>query len=134
MRARPREDGDVTNQTLAGAIRARIDDGYEGNQAAFARATGLGPAYVNHLIKGKVSIPSPEYRDVLARELGVRRIDLLVLSGAVTPDEASEIAAPGEAISPEERRLLRAWRAATPASRRSLLLVAEEMATLSGGG
>ena len=118
--------------TLAEALRRRIDDGYEGSQAAFSRATGLGPAYVNHLVKGKVAIPSPEYREVLARELGVRRVDLLVMSGAITPDEAAEITLPPDAISPEERRLLAAYRGATPASRRSLLLVAEEMATLSG--
>lgn len=116
---------------LSAAVRQRIDSAYEGSQAAFARATGLSPAYVNHMIKGKISVPSAEYRGVLARELGIRRIDLLVMAGAITEEEASEIAAPDVTLTPEERRLLRAFRGASPQSRRSVLLVVEEMATLS---
>lgn len=73
---------------LADLLRRRIASAYGGNQAAFARATQLTPQTVNAIVHGKVALPETiEYRRRLARELGVRHVDLFVLAGELGAEE-----------------------------------------------
>ena len=117
------------SDTLATLLEERIRTRYEGRQAAFARATGLSAAYVNHIVQGKIGHPRPEVRRMLASELGMRHIDLLVLLGELEPEE---LGAQPAALPPDEARLLAAYRALSPSRQHALGLVAEELAGDSG--
>jgi transcriptional regulator with XRE-family HTH domain len=78
----------MSEEPLSQLVWRRIETAYGGNQSAFARKVGLGPSYVNQLLKGKVMLPRAEKRRDLARELGISHIALLVSAGELTEEEA----------------------------------------------
>ena len=82
---------EVSGETLASRLRARIDEAHGGNQRAFAHAMGLTPQHVYALLSGKITVPKPDVRRTLARELGLTHAELLVLTG--------ELDAPCESVT-----------------------------------
>lgn len=71
---------------------------YDNNQSAFARAVGESSSIVNRWVTGRITLPTADMRRKLARELGVRHVDILVAAGELWPSEVEERAAqPSEA-------------------------------------
>lgn len=122
-------DGVPEKTTLGELVRRRIDAEYAGNQRAFARATGLSPQAVYSLAHDKITLPQPERRRVLARELGIKHLDLLLMAGELRPDEVPAAGAPPP---PSE---IETVMASLGARQRSMVLdVAREMARLGKNG
>lgn len=59
------------------------------SQSELADKAGLPRAYVNGLETGRIGMPSPDRRRLLADALRVRHVDLLIAGGEITPDEVS---------------------------------------------
>lgn len=75
--------------TLKALLAQRIEDAYDGNQAAFARATGFRPQTVHTWLKGSVTLPNIDARRRLAKEFGMSHLELLVAVGELDASEAS---------------------------------------------
>lgn len=116
---------------LAMLVERRISERYDGKQAAFARAVGLSPAYVNHLLRGKITTPSPEIRRTLAAELGLRHADLLILLGELAP---GEIDGESASLTADEQQLLDAYRVMPTDRKRAMLLIATDIVERLGDG
>lgn len=84
----------MNERTLAQLIGDRIATAYGGQQAPFARAVGVSTQTVNNWVHGKVALPQVDARRRLARELGVRHVELFVLAGELEPDEIGPGAPP----------------------------------------
>ncbi len=116
---------EVSVETLAGRLRSRIDEAHGGNQRAFAHAMGLTPQHVYALLSGKITVPKPDVRRTLARELGLTHAELLVLTGELEPQEATIQDRP---LPTDEAELVRLYRDLPLSSRRALMGVVREMA------
>jgi transcriptional regulator with XRE-family HTH domain len=110
--------------SLAGHLRRRIDQAYGGNQRAFAAATGLTPQHVYAMLSGKIALPGPEVRRVLAREFGITHAELLALAGELAPEE---LTVPISPLAPEERELADIFGQLTPTGRSALLALSREL-------
>jgi transcriptional regulator with XRE-family HTH domain len=120
----PRAGTNAPADSLAGRLRQHIDAAYGGNQRAFADAVGLTPQHVYGLLSGKIVLPRPAIRRVLARELGMTHPDLLVLIGELAPDEAT----PQPRVDPPAvADLATIARALDPAAQAALLAIAREL-------
>jgi transcriptional regulator with XRE-family HTH domain len=117
-------DGYRTGDSLAERLRTRIDQAYGGNQRAFAAAAGLTPQHVYAMLSGKIALPRPEVRRVLAREFGISHPKLLVLAGELDPDEVAvqEIPLPAEQVE-----IARVFGELSPTGRDALLALAREL-------
>ena len=116
---------EVSGETLASRLRARIDEAHGGNQRAFAHAMGLTPQHVYALLSGKITVPKPDVRRTLARELGLTHAELLVLTGELDAQEATIQDRP---LPTDEAELVRLYRDLPLSSRRALMGVVREMA------
>lgn len=76
-------------KTLADMLNERISSAYGGNKAEFARANGFSQQAVNTWTKGKVTLPQIDARRRLAKELGISHLELLVVLGEISEEEAS---------------------------------------------
>lgn len=83
-------------------LQDHIDLRYDGNAAAFARATGFKPQTVSAWRQGKVTIPQLATRRVLAKELGITPIELLISMDVI---DRSEVDAPSESDPPIVREV-----------------------------
>jgi transcriptional regulator with XRE-family HTH domain len=117
-------EGIAAKDSLASRLHWRIAEAYGGNQRAFAYATGLTPQHIYAILSGKIALPRPEVRRVLARELGVTHPELLVLAGQLAPEELTLQTSP---LLPEERELNDIFRQLTPNGRDALLNLSREL-------
>lgn len=125
--------GDVVEfaeESLQDRLRVRIDDAYGGNQRAFAQALGLSPQHVYALLSGKISLPKPDVRRTLARELGLTHAEFLVLAGELDRHEATVQDRP---LPTDEAEVVRLYRALPLSSRRALVAIMREMARPASG-
>jgi transcriptional regulator with XRE-family HTH domain len=123
-------EGIAEKDSLAGRLHWRIAEAYGGNQRAFATATGLTPQHVYAILSGKIALPRPEIRRVLARELGMTHAEFLVLAGQLAPEELTQQTSP---LLPEERELNDIFRQLTPNGRDALLNLSRELLRHTNG-
>ncbi|HEU0115940.1 MAG TPA: helix-turn-helix transcriptional regulator [Thermomicrobiales bacterium] len=106
-------------------LRARIEEAYGGNQRAFATAMGLSPQHVSAMLSGKIALPRPDVRRMLARELGMTHGEFLVLAGEL---DANEIVIQHRPLPSDEAEIVRLYRDLPLATRKALLAIARELA------
>lgn len=74
-------------KTFADLLNEHIERRYEGNAAAFSRATKFKPQTVSAWRNGRVGEPQLATRRQLAQELGISPIELLVSMGIIDRSE-----------------------------------------------
>src|SRR5690242_17449468 len=119
------------SDSIAARLRARIEEAYGGNQRAFATALGLSPQHVSAMLSGKIVLPRPEVRRMLAREFGMTHAEFLVLAGELNSDE---IIIQHRPLPSDEAEIVRLYRDLPLATRRALLAIARELAHQFGRG
>lgn len=77
---------------LRDALLKVIHEEFGGSRKDFALAVDEEPTTVSRWITGKVSLPKAEARRKIAKVLGVRHVDILVMAGELSPAEASSVA------------------------------------------
>lgn len=124
--------GALDGETLAGAVRQRINERYDGNQSAFATAVGASANTINQLLQGKIKVPQPTLRRRLADELGLSHLDILVLAGVLTQEEAG---VPPLVLPPDSdlRYLVTHWSELAEGARRSIAWIARQEARPPNG-
>jgi transcriptional regulator with XRE-family HTH domain len=75
--------------TLKDLLAEHIQQAYDGNQAAFARAAGFKPQTVHTWLKGNVTLPHIDARRRLAKHFGMSHVELLVAIGELEEYEAN---------------------------------------------
>lgn len=93
--------------------------------AAFARALDESQSIVGRWANGKITRPTADARRKLARELGVRHVDILVMAGELWPSEVRDVATPVAAPRSEVEAL---FESLTPARQRMVLQMLRDVA------
>lgn len=111
-------------EPIAALLSQRIDTAYGGSQKAFSDATGLPVSYVNQIVRRRVAVPGKAQRLILARELGLREVDMYVMAGEV-PE--SDVTSPAARMNADERELVDMFRAMPQSARTPLLTTVREL-------
>ena len=111
------------SESLPALIKHRIETAYGGSQAAFARSIGATQQTVSAWINGKVSLPQADARRRLARELGISHVQLFVLAGELTEEEAGPPAPPPFSADDPRAAIVAALQTVSPAEAALILPV-----------
>jgi transcriptional regulator with XRE-family HTH domain len=74
------------------------------SQRAYAERLGVSSSHINSLIKGKITLPRPDVRRRIAKDLGLSHLDLLVTTGELLPEEIPQAGEPRDPFSPNDPR------------------------------
>jgi transcriptional regulator with XRE-family HTH domain len=116
---------------LRDAIAQAIHDKFDGSHKEFARAVGVDQATLSRWVTGKVKVPTADFRRRLAKVLGVRHADILVMAGEMWPSEVATVAANANGVLPGPSELDELWEQLPPDVQASMLVTIREMVRLT---